>query len=107
MRSLAVLACGLFIVPTLAQGGGPVPDARALGIMEALLAYCSKSVPLAAEKRQDQVKLMTQGTSEEALAKVRHSAEYRQAYDAESAFAGNVDERNARRFCSGSLPRNK
>jgi hypothetical protein len=50
---------------------------------------------------------MTQGTSEEALAKVRHSAEYRQAYDAESAFAGNVDERNARRFCSGSLPRNK
>lgn len=83
----------------------PAPNsvnARALGIAEALLEYCSKNDPAGAAKVRARLKQLVQGVSKEALAEARRSGEYRSAHDAESNFTGRVDARNATRLCSGS-----
>ena len=100
---VALLAyCGL-AAPTLAQPDAKAPDARALGVTEAMLDYCTKAYPASADKYQFQVKRLTQGASQETLAKVRSSEQYRRAHDAEGDFVSRIDPRNAKRACSKPL----
>ena len=100
---VALLACCGLVEPTLAQPDGKAPDARALGVTEAMLDYCAKAYPASAEKYQFQIKRLTQGASQETLAKVRSSEQYRRAHDAEGDFVSKVDPRNAKRACSKPL----
>jgi hypothetical protein len=46
------------------------------------------------------IKQLVRGASEQQLAEVRNSDEYRQAYDSVVDFVGKLDPRNAKRFCS-------
>jgi hypothetical protein len=102
-RIVVLVACCWFAAaPSLALAEGQGPDPKALGITEAMLDYCSKAYPESTVKYQYQVTRLTQGASAEALAKVRGSAQYRQAHDAEGDFVSKVDPRNAKRVCGKS-----
>ena len=84
------------------ESRGKAPDARALGVTEALLDYCAKSDPAGAAKVRNRLKQLTQGASTEALADARKSAEYHSAHDSEADFIGKIEPRNAHRLCSGA-----
>jgi len=86
--------------PTESHGKGP--DARALGVTEALLDYCAKSDPTGAAKVHSRWLQLTQGSSKQALADARKSGEYRSAHDSEADFIGKIEARNAHRLCSGA-----
>lgn len=103
MRCLVLLACGCLIEPELASAGTAVPDARALGVAEAMLGYCAKSDPAAAAKQREWIKRLIGDASRKTLAEVRHSAEYRQAHDSETGFIDKVESHNVRRLCSEAL----
>lgn len=107
MRSVALLAWGLLLAPALLRADGPGPDARALGVAEAVLGYCTKTVPSVAAQQRQRSEQLTHGASRESLSELRKSHEYRQAYDAETDFIAKVTEHNARRLCSESLARNQ
>jgi hypothetical protein len=100
MGFIALAACIGSLAPTLSEADGQAPDPRALGIAEVMLDYCAKAYPSSAEMHQSQVKRLTEGVSEEALAKVRNSELYRRAHDAEGDFVSKIDPRNAKRACS-------
>jgi len=46
------------------------------------------------------IKQLVQGASEQQLAEVRNSDEYRKAYDSVVDFVSKIDPRNAKQFCS-------
>jgi len=99
---------GMFVlaavaVSGLALAGEPVPDAKPLATVEAILDYCAKVDPAAAERYQEHVKLVAQGASEETLAKVRKSNEYQQAHGEVDEFLAKVDPHNAKKVCSQQL----
>ena len=79
------------------------PDARALGMTEAILSYCAKVDPAAAEKYQQRLQLLSQDASEEALRTLRQSDEYRLGQDSMDESLARVDAQNARKACAGSL----
>ena len=107
MRYVVLLAWGLLLAPALVRADGPGPDARALGLAEAMLGYCTKTVPAVAAKQRERIERLTHGASRASLTELRKSREYRQAYDGETDFIAKVTEHNARRLCSESLARNK
>ncbi len=100
MRCLVLLACGCLIAPELASAGAAVPDARALGVAEAMLGYCTKADPAAAAKQREWIKQLVGDASRKTLVEVRQSAEYRKAYDSETGFIAKVESHNIRRLCS-------
>ena len=79
------------------------PDAHALGITESLLNYCKGVDPSGAAKLREKIKLLAPHVSEQALARIRKSDEYRKAYVSMDEFVAKIDEHNAKRACSGSL----
>jgi hypothetical protein len=107
VRCLALLAWGLFLAPALVRADGPGPDARSLAVAEAVLGYCTKTVPSVAAQQRQRIERLTHDASRQSLTELRKSPEYRQAYDAETDFIAKVTEHNARRLCSESLARNK
>src|SRR5258707_6525808 len=94
------LACAWLAVPLLVHADTASVNPRALGIVESILNYCGRLDPAAAVKLQERGKQLAQGASEQQLAEVRHSDEYRQAYDSAGDFVAKVDEHNAKRICS-------
>jgi len=74
-------------------------DARVLGVTEAVFDFCATNDPVGAAKVRARLKRLVQGASDQALAQVRQSDEYRSARDAELDFVGKVDPHNAHRIC--------
>jgi hypothetical protein len=107
MRCLMLFVCGWLTVPALASAGEAVPDARVLGLAEAMLNYCAKADPPAAAGQRERIKHLVGDASWKTLVAVRHSPEYRQAYDSETDFVGMVASHNVHRLCSGSLSRSR
>jgi hypothetical protein len=101
-RIPALLVCGGLALSPVAYADGPVLTAQALGITEGVLNYCGSIDPAAAAKLRERIKQLVRGASEQQLADVRHSDEYRRAYDSVVDFVGKVDEHNAKRICSES-----
>jgi hypothetical protein len=85
---------------------GPL-NARALGMVEALLDYCAQNDPEGAAKVRARLKQLAQGMSKEALAEARRSAEYRSARDSGANFLSKVNPHNAYRVCSEGAVRTK
>ena len=79
------------------------PDAHALGITERLLKYCNGVDPSGAEKLREKIKRLAAHASEQTLARIRRSDEYRKAYVSMDEFVAKIDEHNAKRACSGSF----
>jgi hypothetical protein len=99
---MAALACA-----SLAWADAPPPEARALGITEAILTYCAKADPSAAARYQEQIKLLVQQASEQTLAEVRKSPEYLKAHASVDDFIAKIDPHNAKRVCSESLAKSQ
>jgi hypothetical protein len=106
LHRLLVL-CGTVALAQLALADPAAPDAKALGISEAVLSYCARVVPSVAAKYQERVKRVAQGASAATLAKVRNSDEYRKAHASVDDFVGKVDEHNAKVVCSESVAQSK
>jgi hypothetical protein len=85
----------------------PTPDARALGITEAIVGYCSKVDPSSAAVYRERIRMVAENASEEQLAKLRQSDEYQRAHASVDEFVAKVDEHNSRKVCAESLRRNK
>jgi hypothetical protein len=96
----AWLACAWLALPPLACADDPAPNAQALGVAESVLNYCGPLDPVGADRMRGMIKQLVQGASEQQLAEVRKSDEYRKAYDSVVDFVGKTDPRNAKRFCS-------
>src|SRR6267154_3518834 len=83
------------VLAQLAQADPSALSAPALGIAEATLNFCAQIDPKSAARYQEQVKLLVQGTSEDAVSDARTSDDYRQAYDSTADMIGKVSERDA------------
>jgi hypothetical protein len=101
---LMKLHCILLLVGVCVGAQGAVandagPDPKVLGTTEALLTYCGKLNPSLAEKSQEQIQQITRGASDEAIAEVRKSEEYRHAHEAVDEALEGVDEKDALKAC--------
>ena len=96
----AWLACAWLALSPLAFADGPAPNAQALGVAESALNYCGPLDPVDADRMRQMIKQLVRGASEQQLAEVRNSDEYRKAYDSVVDFVSKIDPRNAKRFCS-------
>jgi hypothetical protein len=94
------LACAWLALPPLALADGPPPSAQVLAIAESVINYCGPIDPAAADRLRQMIKQLVQGASEQQLAEVRNSDEYRKAYDSVVDFVAKIDQRNAKNFCS-------
>jgi len=97
---------GVFMAP-LAPAQEPAPDAKALGITEALLSYCARVDPTAAPRFQERVKSVAMGASDDVLARLRQSEDYMKAHAAVDDFVAKVDEHNAKKVCMEPPARSK
>jgi hypothetical protein len=95
------------VLAKAAVANEPAPDARALGITEAIVSYCSKVDPASAAHYKERIRLVADNASEEKLARLRQSEEYQRAHASVDEFVAKVDEHNSRKVCAESLPRNK
>ena len=94
-------------VSQLALAGEPAPDAKALATIEALVDHCAKANPASASNYQKRVQLVAQGASEETLAKVRKTDEYRQAHDSAVESLAKTNEQDTKKMCSQALTENE
>jgi hypothetical protein len=94
------LGCVCLALPPLALADAPPPSAQALGVAESVVNYCGPIDPAAADSLRQMIKQLVQGASEQQLAEVRNSDEYRKAYDSVVDFVGKIDSHNAQRFCA-------
>jgi hypothetical protein len=107
IRTLGVaLSLGFALAP-LAQADEPVPDAKLLAMTEAIIDHCAKVDPTYASNYQKRLQLVTQGASEETLAKVRKTDEYQQAHDSAVESLAKVKEQDAKKICSQALAENR
>jgi hypothetical protein len=87
-----------------AQADEPAaPNAQSLGTIEAILGNCAELDAAHAAQYRDQLKLVTQGASEETMAKVRASDEYQQAYESARKSLAASAGADALKACKGSL----
>jgi hypothetical protein len=107
LACLAILGGGTFCTSAICLAAEPSPNAQALGISEGILSYCARVDAPTAAKLQARVKALAQGASEETLAKIRNSDEYRQGYDSATDFVSKVDPHNAARPCTEALAAGK
>lgn len=105
LRACLVGAC--LVVPAVAGADAPQPSPHALGVAEGVVNYCGSVDPASAEQVRQVIKQLMQGASEEQLAEVRKSDDYRKAYDSVGDFTAKIDPRNAKQFCSGTLAASK
>jgi hypothetical protein len=79
------------------------PSPQTLGMVEAILNKCSEIDPDNAERYHAQVQMVTQGTSNESVGKVRSSDEYKQAYDSMGESLSSIIAADAMKTCRRSL----
>ena len=96
------LTCAAAVLPLLTEADEPKIDGRMLGATEAIMNYCAKVDPTSGDRYRQQIKLMVQGTSDAALAKVRDSEEYKQGHDSIEDMLSKTDEHHAKQTCSES-----
>ena len=98
----------MFLFTALALAGAALadptaPDAGTLGRIEGILNKCAQLDPAHAAQYLDEIKMVTQGTSDEAVGKVRKSEAYKQAYDSATDSLAAVAGQEAVKACTGSL----
>jgi hypothetical protein len=94
--------CAAVLLPLLAHADDSTFDGRVLGTTEAVLDYCAKIDPSAADRYRQQLKLMVRGASDEVLAKARSTDDYKQARAAAEDSLSKLDEKDAKQTCTQS-----
>jgi hypothetical protein len=92
---------------SIAYAEEPAPNAQVLGTVEALLGFCAKADPASAAQYREQLKQLTQGSTEKALAEARKKDEYRQGHALVDESVAKIDQAHAKKVCSESLAENK
>lgn len=100
--SKLILTCTAAALPLLVHADDSPVDGRALGAAEAVIDYCAKLDPSAADRYRQQFKLMINGANEETLAKVRSTDDYKAARAAAEDSLSQLDENTAKQNCSQS-----
>ena len=80
-----------------ATSGGSI-----LGALEGTMNFCGKVDPQSASKYEDLKKLLTNGQSNEAVAKIRESKEYKDSLDQTNKQLGALSPKEAVAACKGS-----
>ncbi len=91
------------VAPGLALADEPAPQAQSFATVEVILEHCAKLIPASADRYREHAKLLAQGASEETLAKLRKSEEYRAARDSTLESLAKVDEQVAKKSCEQHL----
>jgi hypothetical protein len=108
MNSFRVaLTASAIALSSIAWAEEPLPNARALGTVEALLSFCAKVDSGSAAKYREQLKVITHGATEKVLAEVRKKDDYQQAHALVDESVGKIDQTSAKKVCSESLAENK
>ncbi len=95
-----LLLSGVCAAAQVAVANEVGPDPKVLGTTEAILSYCGKLDPSLAEKYLGHIQQITGGASDEAIAEVRKSEEYRHAREAAEEALQGVDEKDALKACA-------
>jgi hypothetical protein len=88
--------------PETSAAHGAAVNAQVLGTAESALDYCGTKDPAVAERLRLLIKGLVQGVSEEQLAKVRQSDEYRAGYDSVVQSTSKIEPANAKKFCASA-----
>jgi len=96
------LTCAAAFLPLLAHADESTFDGRVLAATEAVLDYCAKIDPSAADQYRQQLKVMLHGATDEVLAKARATDDYKQARAAAEDSLSKLDEKDAKETCSQS-----
>jgi hypothetical protein len=95
------------VLPLLAHADESAFDGRVLAATEAVLDYCAKIDPSAADQYRQQLKVMLHGATDEVLAKARDTDDYKQARAAAEDSLSKLDENDAKETCSQSAAAGK
>ena len=102
------LAVGAALLAQQATPAGqPEISAQALAATEATLDHCAQVDAKSAALYWEQGKSLVQGVSQDAVAKIRNSDEYRQAYDSTAEMIARVPQAEALNACSGIVAVNR
>lgn len=96
-----LLCCCLAAALSQAAVAESSVNGQALGQVEGILTFCSKLDPQLAKAGSERSSLLTNQVSPEDLAKIRNSAEYKQAYASVSAELAKADRQKAAETCGG------
>ena len=99
---MLTLTCAAAFLPLLAHADESTFDGRVLGATEAVIDYCAKLNPSAADQYQQQLKLMLHGASDEVLAKARTTEDYKEARAAAEDSLSKLEEKDAKETCAQS-----
>lgn len=95
----------LLLVSLLAAAQKAAPPSQAalvLGALEGTINFCSKAAPESAEKYEALGKFLTNGQSEEAIAQIRNSKEYKDSLDNVNKQLGALSSKEAAATCKGN-----
>ena len=96
---LAILAPAQTAPPTDAE---PPTAGQLLGMLDGTVNFCAKINPKSAAKYKDLSQLVTTGHSEELVAEIRESNDYKEALDQISKQLGALSPKEALATCKGS-----
>lgn len=94
--------CAAIMFPQLALAELPFTD-QSLGTAQATVDFCAQIDPGTATKYQQQVTLLVQGVSEDEVAKIRSTDDYKDAYARASAALAEVSKPDAAEACNRFL----
>lgn len=91
----------------LADEHAAPPSPQLLGMAEAIIDKCAEIDPTNADRYHGRAQIVTQGASIEAVARVRKSDEYKEAYGSTADSLSAVSATDAVKACRGSLVERK
>ena len=97
------MVCSVLGLSALALADETSLNPRALGVTEGVVKYCESVDPANAAKVRQVLKALAQGASEQQLAEVRQSEEYRTGYESVAEFTAKIDPHNATKYCADAV----
>lgn len=101
---LSVLTPAQKEAPAQKKASAPENAAAVLAIVEGTVDFCSKVAPESAEKYKDLGRLFTNGQTDEAVAQIRKSKEYKDALDKTSKRLEALSNKEALEACKAGTP---
>jgi hypothetical protein len=96
------LLCAAALIPALASAG-PASNAAEFGAVEAVVDFCSRVDPSLEKQFQRQAKLTLPKMTDDGLEDVRHTSQYRQAYQLVESVLKQLSLTDAARDCAALI----
>ena len=98
-----VCVCAAIVLPQVSLAGLPFTG-QALATAQATIDFCAQVHPEQAKKYQEHAKLLVRDSSEEEVAKLRKTSEYKEAYEWVTGELAKVTRDESTTACRGLLP---